>query len=182
MRCCWSVQMCPFFPPNPQMNCHANVRGVVAYHDIYIFYNPVFLAATKLYEWFSPSVRLSVRLSVTPFWLCSHHRIIMEFSGVITNGKSDVHAGQGQRSTVKPVTDVMTPLSRFRTVTPDWIHIWWWNDAQEVPYHFSMSFVKFQGHAAKKNVDFDPNWAFPDCNSSMNSLMAMEWCIKLEAT
>ena len=41
----------------------------------------------------------SVRLSVTPFWLCSHHRIIMKFSGVITNDRSDVHAkGQGQRS------------------------------------------------------------------------------------
>ena len=36
--------------------------------------------------------------------------------------------GQGQRSKVK-VTEVMTPLSRFRTVTPVWNHIWWWNDA-----------------------------------------------------
>ena len=75
------------------------------------------------------SVRLSVCLSVTPFWLCSHHRIIMKFSGVITNDKSDVHAkDQGQRSKVK-VTEVNTQLNRFRTVTPVWIHIWWWNDA-----------------------------------------------------
>ena len=75
------------------------------------------------------SVRLSVCLSVTPFWLCSHLRIIMKFSGVITNDKSDVHAkGQGQRSKVK-VTEVNTQLNRFRTVTPVWIHIWWWNDA-----------------------------------------------------
>ena len=98
----------------------------------------IFLAATKqLYEWFSPSVRpsvcpsvrLSVRLSVTPFWLCSHHPIIMKFSGVITSDKSDVHAkGQGQRSKVK-VTEVTTQLHRFRTVTPVWIHIWWWDDA-----------------------------------------------------
>ena len=94
----------------------------------------VFLAATKqLYEWFSPSVCpsvcLSVRLSVTPFWLCSHHPIIMKFSGVITSDKSDVHAkGQGQRSKVK-VTEVTTQLNRFRTVTPVWIHIWWWDDA-----------------------------------------------------
>ena len=93
-----------------------------------------FLAATKqLYEWFSPSVRPSVRLSVrpsvTPFWLCSHHPIIMKFSGVITSDKSDVHAkGQGQRSKVK-VTEVTTQLNRFRTVTPVWIHIWWWDDA-----------------------------------------------------
>ena len=80
-----------------------------------------------------PSVRLSicpsVRLSVTPFWLCSHHRIIMKFSGVITNDRRKVHAkGQGQRSKVK-VTEVTTHLNRFRTVTPVWIHIWWRNDA-----------------------------------------------------
>ena len=86
----------------------------------------LFLAATKqLYKWYFPSVRLSV----TPFWLCSHHRIIMKFSGVITNDQSKVHAkGQGQRSKVK-VTEVTTQLNRFRTVTPVWIHIWWWNDA-----------------------------------------------------
>ena len=54
-----------------------------------------FLAATKqLYEWFSPSVRPSI----TPFWLCSHHRIITKFAGVITNDKSDFHAkSQSQR-------------------------------------------------------------------------------------
>ena len=75
------------------------------------------------------SVCLSVCLSVTPFWLCSHHRIIMKFSGVITNDQSKVHAkGQGQRSKVK-VTEVTTQLNRFRTVTPVWIHIWWSNDA-----------------------------------------------------
>ena len=98
----------------------------------------LFLAATKqLYDWFSPSVclsvclsvRLSVRPSVTPFSPCFHHRIIMKFSGVITNDKSDVHAkDQGQRSKLK-VTEVMTPFSRFQTVTPVWIYIWWWNDA-----------------------------------------------------
>ena len=75
------------------------------------------------------SVCLSVRLSVTPFWLCSYHRIIMKFSGVITNDQSKVHAkGQCQRSKVK-VTEVTTQLNHFRTVTPVWIHIWWWNDA-----------------------------------------------------
>ena len=102
--------------------------------------NPLFLAATKqLYEWSSPSVCLcvclSIRLSVTPFWLCSHHRIVMTFLGVITNDKSDVHArGQGQRSKVK-VTEVNTQLNRFRTVTPVWIHIWWWNDAYRLMMH-----------------------------------------------
>ena len=89
-----------------------------------------FLAATKqLYEWFSPSVRLSVCLSVTPFWLCYHHRIIMKFSGVIANDQGRVQAKcQGHRSKVK-VTEVTTQLNRFRTGTPVWTHIWWWNDA-----------------------------------------------------
>ena len=100
-------------------------------------YNYIFLAATKqLYKWYFLSVRLSVclsvRLSVTPFWLCSLHHIIMKFSGVITNDQSKVHAkGQGQRSKVK-VTEVTTQLNRFRTVTPVWIHIWWWNDANSL--------------------------------------------------
>ena len=30
-------------------------------------------------------------------------------------------------------------------------------------------------------VGFDPNWAFPDCNSSLNSPLAMKWCTKVEA-
>ena len=163
---------------------------------------------------------LSVCLSVTPFWPCSHHRIIMKCSGVITNDRSDVHAkDQGQRSKVK-VTEVNTKLRRFRTVTPVWIHIRWWNDAQslmllrrgallffnvirqisrshdskncriwpklcvsgllrlfeftngyemmhktwssieEVPYCFSRSSVKFQGHTALKITNLTQIWRF----------------------
>ena len=57
-----------------------------------------------------PSVPLSVCPSVTPFWLCSHHCIIMKFSGVITLDQGKVHAkGQGQRSKVK-VTEVTTQI------------------------------------------------------------------------
>ena len=81
------------------------------------------------------------------------------------------------------VTEVNTQLIRFRTVTL----VWWWNPMQkawcclgEVPSYFSRSSVKFQGHTAKKIIDFDPNWAFPDCNSSLNSPMATKWCTKLE--
>ena len=148
--------------------------------------NHRFLAATKqLYKWYFPSVRLSVCLSHTPFSLCSHHRIIMKLSGVITNEKSKVPAkGQGQRSKVK-VTEVKTQLNRFRTVTPVWIHIWWWNDAHSLmllrrgAHCFSRSFVKFQGHTALKIVGFDPDWVFLDCNSSLNSPMATKWCTKL---
>ena len=96
----------------------------------------LFFSCDQAALWMVQSVRLSVcpsvRLSVTPFWLCSHHPIIMKFSGVITSDKSDVHAkGQGQRSKVK-VTEVTTQLNRFRTVTPVWIHKWWWDDANSL--------------------------------------------------
>ena len=102
-------------------------------HSKWVFVFSCDQAALQMVFSVCPSVRLSVCLSVclsvTPFWLCSHHRIIMKFSGVITNDQSKVHAkGQGQRSKVK-VTEVTTQLNRFRTVTPVWIHIWWWNDA-----------------------------------------------------
>ena len=55
-----------------------------------------------------------------------------------------------------------------------------WSSIVEVPYCFSRSYVKFQGHTALKIVEFDPNWAFPDCNSSLNSPMAIKCCTKLE--
>ena len=166
---------------------------------------------------------LSVCPSVTPFWQCSCHCIILKFSGVITIDRRDVHAkGQGQRSKVKvtevktqlqPFPDcnsslnshmvmkwctkldvieercpivfqghlsnfkvtqlkkllILTQIRLFRTVTPVWIQWWLWNDAQtwstieEVPYCFSMSPIKFQGHREQKISDFDPNWVCPDC-------------------
>ena len=85
-----------------------------------------FLAATKqLYDWFSPSVRPSHLFHYVLI-------IIMKFSGIITMDRNDVHAkGQGQRSKVK-VTEVKTQLSRFRTVTPVWIHIWQRNHAHSL--------------------------------------------------
>ena len=129
--------------------------------------------------------KTSVCLSVTPFSPSSCHRIITKFSGVITIGKSDVHAkGQGQRWKVK-VTEVITPLSHFRTITPVWIHIWRWNDAQSLMLlrrgALLSNLSNFKVTRLKKIIDFDPNWAFPDCNSILNSPMAMKWCTKLEA-
>ena len=54
-----------------------------------------------------------------------------------------------------------------------------WSSIWEVPYCFSRSFVKFQGHMGQKNCYFDPNQAFPDCNSWLNLPMALRWCTKL---
>ena len=96
-----------------------------------------------LSEWFSSSVSRSVGLSVTPFSLCSLHGIIIKFS-VITIDRIDVHAkGQHQRSKVK-VTEVKTQLSRLRTVTPVWIHIWQWNDAQSLMWHSRGALLLFK--------------------------------------
>ena len=55
-----------------------------------------------------------------------------------------------------------------------------WSSIEEVPYCFARSYVKLQGYTALKIVKFYPNWAFPDCNSSFNSPMAMKCCTKLE--
>ena len=203
-----------------------------------------FLAVTKqLYEWSFPSFWMSVCLSVCLSHLFDYVPIIVSswnFQELLPMTKSDVHAkAQGQRSKVK-VTEVNSQLSRFRTVTPVWIQISWWNDAQslmllrrgsllffkvirqisrshksknrriwrrlgisglllqfkftngyemmhkawssieEVPYCFSRSSVKFQGHTALKIVEFDPDWGFPDCNSSLNTPMATKWCTNLK--
>ena len=147
--------------------------------------------------WMVFSVRLSVRPSVTPFWLCSHHRIIMKFSGVITKDQGKVHAkgqGQGQRSrsqrsqpnltvsglqlqfevTYDKMMQVRLGVSGYEIMHKAWSSI------VEVLYCFSRSSVKFQGHMALKIVEFDPDWAFPDCNSSLNSPMGTKWCTKLE--
>ena len=132
------------------------------------------------------SVCPSVCLSVTPFWLCSHHRIITKFSGVITTDQGNVHAkGQGQRSKVK-VTEVTNQLSRFRTVTPVWIHIWWWNDTYSLmllrrgALLFFKVICQISRSQGSKNRQIYPDWAFPDCNSSLNSPMGTKCCTKLE--
>ena len=138
--------------------------------------------------WIVLSVSLSVGRSVCLshlLSLCFHHRIIMKFSGVNTIDRSDVHGnGQGQRSKVK-VTEVKTQFSHFRTITPVWIHMWWWNDAQSLMWHRigALFFFKVIHQISRlrgiKITNFDPNRTFLDCNTSLNSLMALKWCTKL---
>ena len=94
--------------------------------------------------WLVQSVCPSVCPFITPFSPYSHHRIFMKFSGVITMDRSDVHAkGQGQRSKVK-VTEVNTQLSSFRTLTPVWIHIWQWNQANSWKQHRRGAILSFK--------------------------------------
>ena len=80
-------------------------------------------------------------------------------------------------------SSIFTQIGRFRTVTPVWIHQWLWNDAKNsigtVPYYFSRSSVNFRGHPGPKITNFDQNWAFSDCNSSLNIPMVSKCCTKL---
>ena len=55
-----------------------------------------------------------------------------------------------------------------------------WSSIKEVPYCFSRSSIKCQGHTGQKIADFHPNLAFPDCNFMLNRWMAMKWSTKLE--
>ena len=51
-----------------------------------------------------------------------------------------------------------------------------WSNIEEAPCCFSRLSIKFQGHMGQKIADFDPNWAFPDYNSSLNTPMDWQWC------
>ena len=134
-----------------------------------------------------PSVCLSVRPSVchtflTMFPSSYHHEIFRSCYQwqkwrPCKRSRSEVK-GQGHRG--------HDPNFRFRTVTPVWIHIWWWNDTYSLMLlrWGALLFFKVirqisRSHGAKI-AEFDPDWAFPDCNSSLNSPMAMKCCTKLE--
>ena len=138
-------------------------------------------AALWMVQSVCPSVRLSVRDTFLTMFPSSYHHEI--FKSCYQWQKWC--PCKRSRSKVK-VTEVITQLSRFRTVTLVWIHIWYemmhkaWCCLGEVPYSLSRSSVKFQGHTAKKIVQFDRNWSFPDCNSSLNSSMAVKWWTKLK--
>ena len=84
---------------------------------------------------------------------------------------------QGHPSNFKVTRDktslILTQIGRFRTIGRSQL-----SNPSDLPC--SRSSVKFQGHTALKIVKFDPNWAFPDCNSSLNSPMDTKWCTELE--
>ena len=129
----WDIRVLVIFAPNLAL-CHRHA-ALLPYYHIFSCDQAAIWLVQSVRPSVCPSVCPSVRLSVTPFSPCSHHRIIIKFSGVITMVKSDVHAkGQGQRSKVK-VTEVNTQLSCFRTLTPVWIHIWQWNHAHSWKQH-----------------------------------------------
>ena len=153
-----------------------------------------FLAATKqLYKWYFPSVRLSVRLSVCPSVCLSHlfHHVpiivsswnfqeLLPWSKVMSMQKVKVRGQRSRSLRSTPNLAVSGLYLQFEfTYDNDMMHIALWC-LGEVPYCFWRSSIKFQGHTALKSVEFDPDWAFPDSNSSLNSPIAMKCCTKLE--
>ena len=63
---------------------------------------------------------------------------------------------------------------------PIWVKI----DAFFVPCNLEVWWMILKNNRVtrdKKIANFDLNWAFPDCNSSLNSSMALKWCtLKLD--
>ena len=104
-----------------------------------------------------------------------HRRGALLFSKVIF---------QISRSHKTKKSSILTKIGHFRTVTPVWVH--WWNDAQSLNQHrggvllFFKVICQISDHTGQKITDFDPDWAFADCYSSLNSPMASKWCTKLD--
>ena len=97
---------------------------------------------------------------------------------------------QGHPSNFKVTQDrespILTRFEHFRIVILVLIHRWLWNDApnltyiKEVPHCFQGHPTNFEVKWNNKIADFDPNWEFPDCNSRLNSPMALKRCTKLD--
>ena len=168
------------------MQCHYYQTSIILHKKIKGSYYVRFKLFSCDQEalWMVQSVHLSVcHTFFTMFPSSYHHEIFRSYCQwqkwcPYKSSRSEVK-GQGHKG--------QSPFSRFWTVTTclnshgDEIMPTAWCCLGEVPYYFSRSSVKFQGHTTKKIISSYPNWAFPDCNSSLNSPMAMKWCTKLEA-
>ena len=96
------------------------------HYDVTVMYHWFLTATRQLYEWLSPSVRPYLRPSVC-LWHIFHYVPVIVSSWNYYQWQKWCPCKRSW-SKVK-VTEVTTQLNRFRTVTPVWIHKWWWNDA-----------------------------------------------------
>ena len=146
---------------------------------------PAIFSCDQSALWMVFSVRLSVRLShlfdYVPIIVSSWNFQELSLGTRVRSMQKVKVRGQRSRSQrSRPNLTVSGLLLQFEfTYDDEMIHIAWCC-LGEVPYCFWRSSVKFQGHTALKIAEFDPDWAFPDCNSSLNSPMGMKWCTKLE--
>ena len=139
--------------------------------------------------WMVFSVCLSVRPSVCPSHLFDYVPIIVSSwnfqelsprTRVTSMQKVKVRDQRSRSQRSQPNLAVSGLYLQFEFEYDDEMMHIAWCCLEEVPYCFSRSSVKFQGHTALKIVEFDLDWAFPDCNSSFNTPMVTKWCIKLE--
>ena len=85
-----------------------------------------------------------------------YRRDALSFSKVI----HQISRSQGTKK-----SPILTRIECFRSVTSVWIHRWiemihkTWCSTEEVPYYFSRSYIKFQGHTGWKIDDLDQIWA-----------------------
>ena len=127
-----------------------------------------------------PSVCLSHLFDYVPIIVSSwNFQELLPMTKVRSTQKVKVRGQRSRSQRSQPNLTVSGLWLQFEFTYDDkMMHIAWYC-LEEVPYCFSRSCVKFQGHTALKIVEFDPDWAFPDCNSSSNSPMAKKWCTKL---
>ena len=134
-----------------------------------------------------PSVCLSVRLShlfhhvpiIVSSW---NFQELLPWSEVMSMQKVNVRGQRSRSQRSTPNLAVSGLWLQFEFTYGNEIMHTAGNSIEEVPYCFSRSSVKFQGHTALKIVEFDPDLAFPDCNSNLNTQMSTKWCTKLEVT
>ena len=95
---------------------------------------------------------MSVSPSVTPFSLCSHHGIIMDFCRSYDQWPK---WGPCKRIRSEVKVKVKAQLNRFQTATPVWIHIWWRNDAQSLMLLKRSALFFFQCHTSNFKVTIE---------------------------
>ena len=130
-------------------------------------------------------VRLSVRLShlldyvpiMVSLW---NFQELLPMTKVRSMEKVRVRGQRSRSQRSHPHLAVSGLYLQFEFKYDDEMMLIAWCCLEEVPYCFSRSSVKFQGHTALKIVEFDIDWAFPDCKFNLNSPMATKWCTKLE--
>ena len=132
----------------------------------------LFWATTmQLYEWFSLFLRPSARPSVTFFTMfpSSYHHAIsrsyyhcQEWCSCKSSMSVQGHRCQNNFAPIWAFPDYNSSLNSQMAIK------WIGTEGKEyVRYCYSRQSVKFVGHTGK-NANFDPNWEFPDCNSSLN--------------
>ena len=135
--------------------------------------------------YFRPSVRLSVRPSHlfdnVPVIISSwNFQELLPSTDVMSMQKVKIRGQRSRSQRSWPHLAVSGPQLQFEFPYGDEMMHTAWYCLGEVPYCFSRSSAKFQGHTALKIVEFDPDWGFLDCNSGLNTPMATKWCTKLE--